>query len=312
MRASCHLPIYALDNPEALIPRHQALAFAQQAASREGIENLGLLVGQKTSIANLGTFGRLICQSPTLRAAMNTLIKITPANNSGEFYWLKEQGERAWFCQQYFNTFNSQYHYAVDYSLMLIVGLIQMAAGKAWQPREVYLQSCQTQGLAESQLFAGAKIQAKVGFTAVAFPSDFLSLSLLTCLNSCNGQLQTNREKLQSSAPSMDFIGSLGQAIATLLRGSYPDINLASEIAGISARTLQRKLAQEGLTYSQIVEKTRLKMAIDYLQDSSLKLVNIAAELGYTDAAHFTRAFKRWTGISPRQFRVQNLHRHGY
>jgi AraC-like DNA-binding protein len=101
-----------------------------------------------------------------------------------------------------------------------------------------------------------------------------------------------------------DFASSLAQVIATLLRGGYPDIHLASQIAGLSARTLQRKLAQEGLTYSQIVEKTRLKMAIDYLQDPSFKLVNIAAELGYTDAAHFTRAFKRWTGISPRQFRL--------
>jgi AraC-like DNA-binding protein len=99
---------------------------------------------------------------------------------------------------------------------------------------------------------------------------------------------------------------SLGQAIATLLRGGYPDIHLASEIASLSARTLQRRLAEEGLTYSRLVEQTRFNRAVCWLRDPTLKVVEIAAELGYRDAAHFTRAFKRWTGVSPRAFRLSN------
>jgi AraC-like DNA-binding protein len=298
------LPIYALDDPETLIPRYQAFRFLEKAAREEGVENLGLLVGQQTSVRKLGTFGRLICQSLTLYDAFRTCIQIAPATNSGEVYWLVEQGERAWFCQQYLNTFNTEYHYAAHYSLMLMVDLIRMAAGQGWQPAVICLQNSQTTDLAKSELLAEPKIQAGVGFTGVAFPRSFLSLPLQSSLNSWDGQCQQERENLYASAPVQDFASSLAQVIATLLRGGYPDIHLASEIASMSARTLQRKLAQEGLTYSQIVEKTRLKMAIDYLQDPSLKLVNIAAELGYTDAAHFTRAFKRWTGISPRQFRL--------
>ncbi len=110
---------------------------------------------------------------------------------------------------------------------------------------------------------------------------------------------------LELSAPDLDFVGSLRQAIALLLRDTYPDIHLAAEMSQMSVRTLQRRLAQEGFTYSHLVEQVRCAEAVRWLQDPNLKLVNIAAELGYTDAAHFTRAFKRWTGISPREFRRQ-------
>jgi AraC-like DNA-binding protein len=303
------LPTFALNDPEALIPRHLAFEFARQAARREGIENLGLLVGQKTSIVNLGAFGRLISQSLTLYDALNTLILIAPATNSGEIYWLNEGGERAWFCQQYLQTMNTWPGCAVHYSSMLIVDLIQIAAGKGWQPQEIYLQSYQirglTQGLTESAMLGDLKIQAGARFTAVAFPRSFLSLPFPSLANPCHEQRQQDYEILQSSAPAPDFPCSLRQAIATLLREGYPDIHLASEITRMPVRTLQRRLAEEGLTYSRLVEQARFAAAVRWLEDPTLKLVDIAAELGYTDAAHFTHAFKRWTGISPSEFRRQ-------
>ena len=70
-----------------------------------------------------------------------------------------------------------------------------------------------------------------------------------------------------------------------------------------SIRTLQRRLAEDGLTYSQLISRLRYQQAIHWLVNSDLKIIEIAAELGYQDAAHFTRAFKRWTGVSPQTFR---------
>ncbi|MDJ0541965.1 MAG: helix-turn-helix transcriptional regulator, partial [Microcystis sp. M53603_WE2] len=72
-------------------------------------------------------------------------------------------------------------------------------------------------------------------------------------------------------------------------------------------RTLQRRLGEEGLTYTQVVEKIRFEQAVLWLQEPQIKLIDIAMELGYSDTAHFTRAFKRWTGLSPRDFRRQKL-----
>jgi AraC-like DNA-binding protein len=64
-------------------------------------------------------------------------------------------------------------------------------------------------------------------------------------------------------------------------------------------------LTKADLSYSHLVEQVRFNLAISWLQDPSLKIADIAAELGYNDPANFTRAFKRWTGVSPLRFRQQ-------
>lgn len=63
------------------------------------------------------------------------------------------------------------------------------------------------------------------------------------------------------------------------------------------------------MNYSKLVEQVRFQTAVDLLREPDIKLIEIAAELGYTDAANFTHAFKRWTGISPREFRRLHCNR---
>ena len=83
------------------------------------------------------------------------------------------------------------------------------------------------------------------------------------------------------------------------------DIETISEIIGIKPRTLQRRLAQEGITYSSLIDEIRFNTAIPLLNDTDLKLIDIAFDLGYSDPAHFTRAFHRWMGISPSSYRTK-------
>ena len=90
--------------------------------------------------------------------------------------------------------------------------------------------------------------------------------------------------------------------LARLPRG-YPALaDLAREL-GLSARTLQRRLAAAGQSYSGLVEATRLEVALTLLRQESMPIAKIATSLGYEDAAHFTRAFRRWTGKAPTEMR---------
>ena len=79
-----------------------------------------------------------------------------------------------------------------------------------------------------------------------------------------------------------------------------------AEIAGVSSRTLQRKLANLGLTYSDILEAARYENASRLLRDTDCKIIEVAFASGYADPAHFSRAFRRMTGVTPRQFREQS------
>jgi AraC-like DNA-binding protein len=85
-------------------------------------------------------------------------------------------------------------------------------------------------------------------------------------------------------------------------RGS-PDIQLVADAMETSVRTLQRRLHASGLTYASVLQETRLAAARQLLEDRRLRIGAIARTLGYSDHGHFTRAFQRWTGVTPRDFR---------
>ena len=72
---------FSLDDPETLIPSHLVFTFIEKAARQEGIENLGFLVGQQTSVHNLGSFGKLICGSLTFYDALKTIQALSPLHS---------------------------------------------------------------------------------------------------------------------------------------------------------------------------------------------------------------------------------------
>jgi AraC-like DNA-binding protein len=100
-----------------------------------------------------------------------------------------------------------------------------------------------------------------------------------------------------------DFAGEVRQVVASSFAGRYPNIQRVAGAIGMSARTLQRRLGEDGVTYAQVVARARAEMARQMLRDSAWKIGEIGRTIGYSNAGHFTRAFLRWTGRTPRDFR---------
>lgn len=99
------------------------------------------------------------------------------------------------------------------------------------------------------------------------------------------------------------IIRSLRDVVRELLPAGYPTVEQSAGRVGIAVRTLQRRLRQDGLTYSELVERVRHEEACRLLQGGSRSIAEIAVRLGYSDPSHFSRAFRRWQGISPRDYR---------
>jgi AraC-like DNA-binding protein len=109
--------------------------------------------------------------------------------------------------------------------------------------------------------------------------------------------------RLFSESDESDFIEVLQLVLKQPRAGRWPTIKRMADLANISARTLQRRLADDGHTYAQLVDQTRAELAIELLGDVDRTIGEIAAELGYSEPNNFARAFRRWTGKTPEQFR---------
>jgi AraC-like DNA-binding protein len=113
---------------------------------------------------------------------------------------------------------------------------------------------------------------------------------------------EVDARRLFSESQSSEFIEVL-RLVLERYRVGWPTIKQMADLAGVSVRTLQRRLAAGGQTYAQVVDQARAELAAELLSDTDCTPREIAAELGYSEPNNFARAFKRWTGKTPDQFR---------
>jgi len=129
-------------------------------------------------------------------------------------------------------------------------------------------------------------------------PSHNASLELLRTL-------EDHADRLLANQRARELEARVARVLAEELRGGDPSLVHVARRVGMSARTLQRRLADEGVSFADLVDRTRREFAEDYLRDRSLALSEIAYLLGFSEQSAFTRAFQRWHGTSPSRYREQ-------
>ncbi|NIK71763.1 AraC family transcriptional regulator [Paenibacillus sp. BK720] len=128
--------------------------------------------------------------------------------------------------------------------------------------------------------------------------------------------LSYNEEMLEILTPALEhtlnerqsndsFVLTVERIIKHGLAGSRPDMLIVARDLGMSERTLQRRLAEEGTSFKKILSHVRHEMALTYLKDPSLEIHEVAFLTGYEDQNSFYRAFRSWEGETPANWRIK-------
>ena len=110
-------------------------------------------------------------------------------------------------------------------------------------------------------------------------------------------------ERLESLEIAADPMTPVRVAVREQLTDGPPKLDAVAKAVAMSGRTLQRRLREAGTSFQDLVDEERRSAARAYLGDRHLAVAEIAYLLGYSEASAFVRAFKRWTGMTPKQFR---------
>ncbi len=306
--AQARLPMWHLYDPEDLIPTSHIYALMDQAAQSLGNPTFGLRVGADNGLATLGTLGRLIASAPTIHHAFETSCRLIHAHSSAARNWLAEGGDEVWFCRNRLHGPKAGRRQMEQCILMQLIDHVGMAAGPSWRPDAVCLQMHEDPGPEFRDALGDPMILTGQQVTGIAVPRALLALPLPRCAAALCEAYDAEESRLRHTAPADSFVDTLRQLVGTLLNEEgTPRIETVAEIAGVSVRSLQRRLSENGSSYSRVVDQARYQAASRLLRESDTRITDIAIDLGYTDSAHFTRAFKRWAGITPSEYRRQRL-----
>lgn len=307
--ATAKLPprITAETESEALIPGSSPARLLGAALRLVDVPNLGLTIGERTEIDRLGIYGRLIRSAPTLGTALERAVHYSPTITSNRPLRLRQREYRVEFCMSIEDRFDPRdiaWQQDNHFCLGLMMGAVRLAAGPSWRPAEVHLWTDEAPGLRDAESLSGARLAFCRRETMIPIPRALLAMRLPPV---APAEIPAEVfEQWTSSAPARDFAPSIRQAVETLSFGEqYPSVQDTADFLGLSVRTLQRHLAAARVSHEALVAEARFITAATVLEQTSAKILDLALDLGYSDHANFTRAFRRWAGCSPREYRVR-------
>ena len=140
--------------------------------------------------------------------------------------------------------------------------------------------------------------------TAIVFAADYLSLPIVQNERSVKDFLRTAPESILVKYKNGSSLSArIRRRLRQLLPGEVPDFDQLAAELNMTTATLRRRLHEEGASYQGIKDQLRRDLAISYLSHSDRNVMDIALELGFSERSAFHRAFRKWTGASPGEFR---------
>lgn len=298
-----HLPVDCLASPEMLVPTHCIREFREVAARALGRPNVILDATRDLKLRQLGHFGSAIAQTRCLYQSLTEFCALANTESSSVVVTLKQEAECVRLLHRPLDKRRNQWNSEL-YLLRLMLWTVRLSVPD-WSPRSVTVCFAATPDRKAALLSLGCE-RATFGtkHTSIAIPRSMLAMPLQ--LDQEQEQVgSAGREQYLATRPVTTFSESLTQALRAYDQHAWAPVGVLAEIAGVSVRTLHRRFAEEGLIFSSFVERARFDHAIQLLTTTDATMRDIAAELGYSKQANFTRAFQRWAGLSPSEFRRQ-------
>jgi len=293
------LPASLDEKPEHYIPILLAIRFAEAAQRSQGITDIGFQAARRLQFCHLSEKMRAVIRfSPTLFIALQQLCKWASLEDTTVSVWLERHDNHVRICSKLADTAKVPH---LEHSQWLqnvyTMNIVRQFSGPHWVPATMAFEARYEPSLETRSFWQNTRFISNQDASWIDIPISMLDLPNLaseTSATSHDDEAGPNGHEIVSAVKLM---------LPSYLDDKIPTVAEVAEMAGISIRSFQRKLSNAGVSYSDLLDRVRFENASKLLRGTDDKIIDVAFSSGYTDPAHFTRAFRRFTGVTPREFR---------
>lgn len=303
----CGIPSAWLDQPSRRIAGTVVNRLFIETSRRLDDPLFGLHLGQSTKPWHYDVLGYLLMSSDTLGGALHQLLKYEPiVGNVGrtQLQWQDDTVLLVW------TTLDGRPppRHLAEENLSSWLSFTRWLSQSSCAPRAVYFQHPAGGKPEDYERLFNCRVFFNQPRTAFQFDRSLLELPLSSPDPKLRRVLEARADSQLAQLPQghqHTFTDAVKHHLTAMLRDSEPSLKELTKRLNVSARTLQRRLCAEGYSYKIILDEVRRGLALHYIDCPGLSLHTISALLGFSDQSAFQRAFKRWTGSSPGQYRNQ-------
>lgn len=285
------------DAPVPISVRDRLLALAAEAT---GCEHFGLLLGLQSGLPQLGVAGQLALAASTVGDALATLQRNWHLHSAASIVLLRRVGAEVEFGVASLDGNLAGAAVFEDGAMAIARNVVRnLLNDEAWSPSAVHLMRRVPRTPEVYRSFFGAPCLFNAPVSALRFPAETLHLPRSRIPEAGVAGQPLRSPPVEGSA-WLEHVRR--QVHKLLLQGMCSQSALAADL-GMSARTMNRRLAAAGTTYAALSDSARFAVSRRLMRETDLPLGELALVLGYVEASSFSRAFRRWSGLAPEAWR---------
>lgn len=297
------VPVDVIERPGAVLPMRDLFGLFEHFARASGDQAFGLAAGQVIDPARFGVLVEYAMQGPSLAEAIIRLDRSLPLHQGGTTMALTTMRDRAVWSYKVDQPYSTGRHHHAVQSLVQMQKFVSDYLGHEPVLQEIGIEAGEY-GFSDTldDVFRAPVLRSSRA-NYIAFRSTLLARGRPADVTQAPAVTFGDLIRYARSTPPIKTSEKVAATLRLFLESGQASIDQVSAHLGIGMRTLQRRLSAEGSTFHDILEQVRRGRAEELVLDTNLPMIKIADLLGYSDPAHFSRAYKRWHGQAPIQLR---------
>jgi AraC-like DNA-binding protein len=293
-----------LYDPDNRIPFHQIVELYEKAAELTSDNDFGLHLAENVHPTAFDVVGYAAINSATLGDAFARVARYNSIWTDGSSFTFDSTAEPPFLAYKYLDRSISQHRQDAEMTFAMIAVFSRRIAPE-FSPVAIEFQHDAPEDLTEHRRIFDCPVKFRASVNRLYFEPSSLWLPIERADPGLCALLDRHAEELLAKYPPRDsLVSEVRNIIANEFKRGYPSVeNVASQV-GITSRTLQRKLREAGTSHNELLHEMRQQLAIDYLREPEIAICEVAYLLGFSETSSFHRAFKRWTGRTPKEFRT--------